>query len=892
MAQFTALRHTWDFAESVIADDFIVTSENLDAANQVAREICWDGTFFYIVDSDANVYKYNSAWVFQASFALDAANQNPQGICWDGTFFYVVDTTDKKVYKYNAAWAIQANFNLNVANQNPVGIEWDGTFFYVVDPVDGKVYKYNTAFVLQASFSTVYSNLTITWDGTYFYIGKSSGNIYKYDTNWVFQESYNSYPDNTNAYGLCWDGTYFYLTDNLDNKVYRYRFPLTKTVAGHNDAVVLYDGMKATLAPINQMTGNFEFWLRAIDATSKVQIILKDGADNACINISIDTDKIIGDGTDALDPALDGVWYLIRIDFDCTPNTYDLYINGNLELNDQAFGVNDDGTGIDYVEFSITTDKNGYMDGIGHDWDVGYTQGDNATDTVDVTADITYSKIIEELGMDSWAELKIKGTAVTDFESGHEISFYDSDGVLSWSGIILFPETVLEGVSETIGKMTLLGLNFKFNNTYRKNFTTVRDSDYIIKNIIDNSLTRYHSYDDEIDDFTITYKYDLKTKIQKMYNYLTMLERAVIHYKPESEILFNKYNNLSATGLSWTQATSHVKITAYTPKANRHVTQAPVIGANNSLGQVYYVGRASESEEDQFGINELQPWRDPEITNYTEAKQLGDNLQTIYSLDTQMISMLVVGKKHIQVGYTLQLSWNILFNISLANFLVTKRVWYPINDVCELELTDNILTRKAFNLRVINKFYDEDAQQSYEDPDVSESTVDGTVLTLTSVAELRAGIINNYIHLRDQKANNVGGGAFTSGAWRTRVLNIVATDQLGDVVTRLAANQFTLSAGTYIMYATAPALHVDNHKAKLRNVSDNIDALTGTSEFSGSGAYYACTVSIVSGIITIASEKTFEIQHRCGTTDGLGFGNACNFGVLEEYTDVQLWKVG
>ncbi|KKL86500.1 hypothetical protein LCGC14_1944130, partial [marine sediment metagenome] len=37
-----------------------------------------------------------------------------------------------------------------------------------------------------------------------------------------------------------------------------------------------------------------------------------------------------------------------------------------------------------------------------------------------------------------------EGTAVSDFESGHEIDFYDSTLVLSWSGIILFPETVLE----------------------------------------------------------------------------------------------------------------------------------------------------------------------------------------------------------------------------------------------------------------------------------------------------------------------------------------------------------------------------------------------------------------------------------------------------------------
>ncbi|KKM48230.1 hypothetical protein LCGC14_1557850, partial [marine sediment metagenome] len=554
-----------------------------------------------------------------------------------------------------------------------------------------------------------------------------------------------------------------------------------------------------------------------------------------------------------------------------------------------------------------------------------------------IASDINHLKVTEELGTLSYADMDIKETTLGHFSAGDIIKIYDSDTVLSWRGRVLYPEMVLEG-TEVIGKYVILGVDSIFDNIYRKNFTTVRSSDYVLKNIIDNALSRLFSYDDEIDDFSaLTFKYDQKSKARKTLKYLAMLERAVLHYKPDGELFFNKYNNLSpspqiytatynfeddadgafpsgwtdnsggsttatiiasldghrkvlqlsdndgadsaiasnsfsaqpsgtvefywsmddvtdgsyvqfdtvgsraitllcgvlgdnfyyydgvavnwsaavlgatdntwthhkiifdiatdtfdwyidgvlvandanfhnvqATGITilslstndatsaynaffdavgyswdpaytigdnlnaWTQATSYVKITHYTPAGNRHITRAPVIGANNDLGQVYYVGSASESEEHRFGINELQPWRDPEITNYTEAKQLGDNLQEIYSIDTQMISMLVAKKKHIQVGYTIKLSWNILFNISLANFLVTKRVWYPITDICELELTDNILTTKAFNLKVINSFYDENAQEGYEHPDVPESAADGIVLPLKSIAELRA----------------------------------------------------------------------------------------------------------------------------------------------------------
>ena len=795
MAKFTALRHSWDYPESINVDDFIyaTNTEALNGANGDGMGVCWDGTFFYVVNiTDAKVFKYNSAWAYQTTFNLDALNGNPQGITWDGTFFYVTDWADNKVYKYNTAFVLQDSFA--IIGTNAAGICFDGTYFYIIEwTSQKKVFKYNSAWVLQGSFSVGPAPWGIAWDGTYFYVNDwFFYKIYKYNTAFVLQDEISFAPASNVGKGIAWGGDYLYAIDRNDNVAYVYPNEWRKTIAGHRDCVILYDGMSETFAAAH-LTGVIEYWIRAIDAADEVKIILKDATGNACINIEIDSDKIIGDGTDALDPALDNTFYLISIDFDCTPNTYDLWVNGVKELDGQAFGVNDDGSGLTVMVIAMDTDKNGYLDGIGYDWDVDYSAGDNLLDTVDVTDDITGCKITEELGESSFAELDLKGSSVSDFESGHEIAFYDSDTVLSWTGIILFPENVLVGENETVGKMKLLGLNNKFFNTYRKNFTTARDSDYIIKNIIDNKLTRYHSYDDEIDNFTITHKYDLKTKIQKMYNYLVMLERAVIHYKPNGEIFFNKYNNLSATGLSWTQDTSIVKITAYTPQANRHVTRTPVIGAYNNLGQVHYVGIGTEDEEDNFGINELQVWRDPEISNYTEAKQLGDNLQEIYSLDTQMISMLVVNKKHIQVGYTVQLSWNILFNVALGNFLVTKRVWYPITDVCEVDLTDNILTRKAFNLRVINKFYDEDAQEGYEDPNIPESGGDGTVLPLSSIAELRAfGIapLGMSLFLHIEGSADIGG------------YKLMSTDFPDDVITEVFNATITSDDQEIEQYAT------------------------------------------------------------------------------------------
>ncbi|KKL89475.1 hypothetical protein LCGC14_1914350, partial [marine sediment metagenome] len=59
-----------------------------------------------------------------------------------------------------------------------------------------------------------------------------------------------------------------------------------------------------------------------------------------------------------------------------------------------------------------------------------------------------------------------------------------------------------------------------------------------------------------------------------------------------------------------------------------------------------------------------------------------------------------------------------------------------------------ILTRDAFNVKVINKIYDEDAQQAYDKSDVPESTEDGVVQTLSSISQIRiAGPSHNESHV-------------------------------------------------------------------------------------------------------------------------------------------------
>ncbi len=148
--------------------------------------------------------------------------------------------------------------------------------------------------------------------------------------------------------------------------------------------------------------------------------------------------------------------------------------------------------------------------------------------------------------------------------------------------------------------------------------------------------------------------------------------------------------------------------------------------------------------------------------------------------------------------------------------------------------------------------------------------------------------VGDIIFLRDIKTQNTAGGTFTTGAWRTRDLNTETIDDGNHCV--LTSNQFALNAGTYEIWASAPAFQVNQHQARLQNITDTVTTLVGTTEYSNV-AGYGMSASIIVGRFVIASSKTFEIQHQgAGTVATQGFGLPANF-TTEIYTQVFMRKV-
>lgn len=161
---------------------------------------------------------------------------------------------------------------------------------------------------------------------------------------------------------------------------------------------------------------------------------------------------------------------------------------------------------------------------------------------------------------------------------------------------------------------------------------------------------------------------------------------------------------------------------------------------------------------------------------------------------------------------------------------------------------------------------------------------------LDSSLEILNVIPTLLFHVQDQKAANTAGGTFTSGAFQTRDLNTIVSNQITDA--SLSANQITLPIGEYYIEAHAPTNDVDRHKARLRDITNSNDLLIGSSIFSSQSADNTTTLSFVTGRFSLTASTILELQHRCQTSKSdNGFGVESNFGVIEVYSDVKIWKV-
>jgi len=140
--------------------------------------------------------------------------------------------------------------------------------------------------------------------------------------------------------------------------------------------------------------------------------------------------------------------------------------------------------------------------------------------------------------------------------------------------------------------------------------------------------------------------------------------------------------------------------------------------------------------------------------------------------------------------------------------------------------------------------------------------------------------------ISDEKAVTTDGGGLTNGAWYTRDLNTENYD-LDNIVT-ISGNQFTLQAGTYEIEIYSSALRVLENKIRLQNITDAATEEYGNNQYTNASASEHASLRYRA---TIASAKTFEIQHRSTQTWATNWrGIGCDFGT-ERYCEAVIRKV-
>ena len=149
---------------------------------------------------------------------------------------------------------------------------------------------------------------------------------------------------------------------------------------------------------------------------------------------------------------------------------------------------------------------------------------------------------------------------------------------------------------------------------------------------------------------------------------------------------------------------------------------------------------------------------------------------------------------------------------------------------------------------------------------------------------------NQVAVFNETQSSGTNGGTFTSGSYVKRTLNTTVVNQITSCT--LTSSVISLPAGTYLVYATAPAIEVNNHQTRLRNTTDSTDIQFGSTEFNGATVNIAQTRSEIQTVFTLTATKNIELQHQCqNTRSTYGLGESAAFGNNEIYSQITITKI-
>ena len=190
-------------------------------------------------------------------------------------------------------------------------------------------------------------------------------------------------------------------------------------------------------------------------------------------------------------------------------------------------------------------------------------------------------------------------------------------------------------------------------------------------------------------------------------------------------------------------------------------------------------------------------------------------------------------------------------------------------------------------------------------------------LTVDDNAKFQKGLDFPYLELIDEKTSGTAGGDFYRVEWQTRDFTTTIHNDFATSIT-LAPRagdgaQFVIPAGVYHIEASAPAFNVDQHSARLADVTvsagaDGSTVFEGTAEFAADtnvwrdSFFYTVmavatsgqTRSRLSGQFTATrTSTTLELQHICQAEQGTdGLGSDGGFYITNNiFSVLKMWQI-
>ena len=168
--------------------------------------------------------------------------------------------------------------------------------------------------------------------------------------------------------------------------------------------------------------------------------------------------------------------------------------------------------------------------------------------------------------------------------------------------------------------------------------------------------------------------------------------------------------------------------------------------------------------------------------------------------------------------------------------------------------------------------------------------ISGEVLTAASLNDnFNYAASSPTAIFNESQASGTYGGTATSGSYVKRTLNTTVINTITGC--SIASSVITLPAGTFLVYASAPAFEVGSHKIRLQNMTASTTLQLGMTSFNET-INDIQTISVLQAYFTLATSSTIEVQHRFGVVKAAnGLGAAAAFGDSEVYTQIQIQKV-